>query len=126
MQNKTITWKDIKHFKRIAFQCHDGIGENHIQLKFVAILDKIRDEYGKKMIVDSGYRTPEWNTKVGGVPDSAHIKGLAADIHCRDSLNRFKLTNIALKYLNRIGIGKDFIHMDIDDNLPHPRMWTYY
>ena len=32
------------------------------------------------MTINSGCRCPEYNTKIGGVKDSAHIKGKAADI----------------------------------------------
>lgn len=33
------------------------------------------------LVVTSGYRCPELNKAVGGVPDSAHVQGLAADVH---------------------------------------------
>ncbi len=126
MQKEITGWNDIVHFKKEEFDCHGDSRANYMNLKFVHLLDMIRDEYGKKMIVNSGYRTMAWNLKIGGVPDSAHVKGLAADILCKSSIDRFRLITIALKYIDRIGIGKDFVHMDASKTLPHPRIWTYY
>ena len=43
------------------------------------VLDPLREKVGA-IIVNSGYRSPEYNKKVGGVPTSQHCKGQAADI----------------------------------------------
>lgn len=43
-------------------------------------LDPIRRIYGKPIIVSSGYRSPELNAAVGGVANSQHTKGEAADL----------------------------------------------
>ena len=43
-------------------------------------LDNIREFYGKPIIITSGYRCPELNAKVGGKPNSQHLKGEAADL----------------------------------------------
>ena len=44
------------------------------------LLDPIRRRYGAPIIVTSGYRSPALNTAVGGVANSHHIVGCAADI----------------------------------------------
>jgi len=44
------------------------------------LLDPIRCRYGSPIIVTSGYRCPALNTAVGGVANSHHIVGCAADI----------------------------------------------
>ena len=44
------------------------------------LLDPIRRRYGTPIIVTSGYRCPALNTAVGGVINSHHIVGCAADI----------------------------------------------
>lgn len=43
-------------------------------------LDPIRRIYGRPVIVSSGYRSPALNAAVGGVSDSQHAKGEAADL----------------------------------------------
>lgn len=44
------------------------------------ILDPLREAFGKPIYVTSGYRCPRLNVAVGGVANSNHMKGLAADI----------------------------------------------
>lgn len=45
------------------------------------VLDPLRRLYGKPIIITSGYRCPELNKRVGGVANSWHTQGNAADIH---------------------------------------------
>lgn len=44
------------------------------------ILDPLREAYGKPIIVSSGFRSKELNAAVGGVNNSQHVCGQAADI----------------------------------------------
>lgn len=44
------------------------------------ILDPLREAWGAPIHVNSGYRCRELNKAVGGVPQSQHILGEAADI----------------------------------------------
>ena len=44
------------------------------------LLDPIREAWGKPIIVSSGYRCKELNALVGGVKNSHHLLGCAADI----------------------------------------------
>lgn len=44
------------------------------------LLDPIREFWGKPLVVNSGYRSVELNKAVGGVSNSQHVKGMAADI----------------------------------------------
>lgn len=46
----------------------------------VNVLQKVRDHYGKGVKVNSGFRHPEVNAKVGGSKTSDHCMGQAADI----------------------------------------------
>ena len=48
----------------------------------VNLLQPLRAKYGKRMVINSGYRCPELNKAVGGVPTSQHMKGEAADVAC--------------------------------------------
>lgn len=49
----------------------------------IALLDKIREKYGKPIYVNSGYRCPALNKAVKGVTNSQHQLGEAADIDTR-------------------------------------------
>ena len=44
------------------------------------VLDRARDAWGKPIKVNSGYRCPTLNRAVGGVSNSQHLTGEAADI----------------------------------------------
>ena len=44
------------------------------------VLDPLRREWGKPILVNSGYRCPALNKAVGGVASSQHLRGEAADI----------------------------------------------
>ena len=61
------------------------------------LLDPIRRRYGAPIIVTSGYRCPALNTAVGGVTNSHHIVGCAADIVGREG--RGGSPNLALFHL---------------------------
>jgi hypothetical protein len=47
-------------------------------------LDGIREKVGKPILISSGFRCPVLNKAVGGVTNSQHQKGLAADLICAD------------------------------------------
>ena len=44
------------------------------------LLDPIREAWGEPIVVSSGYRCKQLNTLIGGVKNSHHILGCAADI----------------------------------------------
>lgn len=115
-----------KNFDRSEFSCKCGCGYDDINEDFVEKLQAVRDLVGQAMHVTSGCRCLEYNTKVGGVPHSAHMRGYAADIHVMDGELRFNLLKAAFGLgFKRIGIGKTFIHLDTDPFLPQPRVWPY-
>lgn len=52
--------------------------------KLADYLDNIREKVGKPILISSGFRCPVLNKAVGGVSNSQHQKGLAADLICAD------------------------------------------
>lgn len=50
------------------------------------VLQPLRDYMGEPVIINSGYRSPELNQKLGGVRNSQHLIGEAADINCKGSM----------------------------------------
>lgn len=55
------------------------------------VLDPLRDWYGKPIYVNSGYRCPALNKAVGGVANSQHLTGQAADIDTNNTAENRKL-----------------------------------
>lgn len=114
------------NFNRAEFACHCGCGKANISPALVAILQQIREAAGRPLTIESGVRCFDHNIKVGGKPNSAHTRGLAVDIVCTDSRQRHELVNLALQAgISRIGIGKTFVHIDIDTSLAPRVIWLY-
>lgn len=101
-----------------------GSGEN-MDIKFLELLDYAREEAMIPFKINSGYRTPEHNAKVGGVENSSHIKGCAADISCTSSGKRLLIVKALINVgFNRIGIAGSFIHVDNDPD-KNDAIWLY-
>lgn len=69
------------NFRKEEFKCPccGGYGPG-IASSLVENLQALRNKYGNT-IITSGYRCPNWNKRVGGDPNSAHLKGQAADFY---------------------------------------------
>ena len=117
----------MKYFKLEEFDSPDEPGSGkRMHKEIMHMLDAVRKKLGKPIKINSGYRTVARNKKIGGVNDSSHLKGLAADISCSNSVDRFKLLNLLLEAgFNRIGIAKSFIHIDIDKTKSQNVIWGY-
>lgn len=53
----------------------------NINLLVDNVLDPVRDRVGDPITITSGYRCPQVNRLVGGVDNSQHMSGCAADFH---------------------------------------------
>ena len=69
-----------RDFDRREFACKCGCGFDGISPTLVALVQEIRDEVGKPVYIESGCRCPRHNKAIGGVRNSAHLAGEAADI----------------------------------------------
>lgn len=121
-------WDDIKHFKQAEFDSPDKPGSGAgMDGRFVRLLDKLRAETGIPMRINSGFRTAAKNSGLTeAVKDSAHLRGLAADIGLIDDGHKQKFIAAAVKAgVRRIGIGNTFVHIDIDGKLPQNVVWPY-
>lgn len=55
------------------------------------VLEPAREEYGRAMIISSGYRSEQLNKAVGGAKTSQHMTGCAADIVCSEPRRLFDI-----------------------------------
>ena len=116
--NETPSMPTYKYFKSSEI-----VG---LKSELVKLLDDARHIAGTPFKLNSGYRTKEQNKKAGGVPDSAHLSGLAVDIACTTDSARHKIINALQKVgFNRIGISKSFIHADIAKDKSPNVIWLY-
>ena len=85
----------MKNFRIQEFVCRCGCqmpaeARQNIEALVAEVLDPVRDEYGKPIYVNSGYRCEKHNKAVGGVPRSQHIVGEAADISVKSEKLKVK------------------------------------
>ncbi|MDP9195224.1 MAG: D-Ala-D-Ala carboxypeptidase family metallohydrolase [Pseudomonadota bacterium] len=83
-------------------------------------LQALRDTIGKPLIINSAYRSPSHNAKVGGSPQSKHLLGIAFDISLKGH-DRYRLTHAA-EEVGFMGIGQypSFVHLDTRET---PARW---
>lgn len=104
-----------ENFKTKEFACKDGSKEVLLSLKLLNVLLEIRRHFDSPVIINSGYRTPEYNTKVGGAKNSYHMKGMAADIVVKNH-NSKEVAEYASKVLGEVGgviRYTNFVHVDV-------------
>ncbi len=113
--------------RRKRFRCpHCGL--DWVDIRLVYLVEGIEEEIGERLTVSSGYRCEEYNAskEVGGSKTSSHLRGLAADIDCNLSRLRYRVILAAMKRgIHRIGIGKTYMHMDIDRHKDPQVVWVY-
>ena len=107
---KSIT----KNFKVREFKCKDGSDVIFIADELVNVLQKVRDHFGKSVTINSAYRTPTYNKKVGGATYSQHCYGTAADIVV-SGVSPNTVYAYVDSILSKGGVGKysTFTHVDV-------------
>lgn len=127
------------HFSRSEFACHCGCGFDDVNPNLVALLEEIRRisniyyriKKERRIIINSGCRCKSHNEKVGGVKQSLHLEGKAADIKIVGLkwFGTLRIVNIifmsnspSVSKLGGVGIypSKNFIHIDVG----RERMWA--
>lgn len=113
-------WDGIRYFKREEFRCKCGgrycngfPAEPKEQL--VKLLDAARDHFGRPAHIVSGLRCPTWNSIQGGVANSQHMYGEAADVRIdgvsADELLAFFQSQPGVRYTYKINSTN--VHVDI-------------
>lgn len=107
------------------FACQDGSDKVLIDTDLVAILQKIRDHFGKPITINSAYRSVSHNRKVGGVSNSQHVKGTAADIVVSGvaPVEVAKYAEYIMPNKGGIGVYSGFVHVDVRTSRSR---WTNY
>lgn len=103
------------NFKVSEFACKDGSDAVLVAPRLVMVLQTIRDHFGAAVTINSAYRTPQYNAKVGGVAHSQHCYGTAADIavkgHTPEAVAAYART--IMPDWGGVGIYKSFTHIDV-------------
>lgn len=115
------------YFKEREFDSPDEPGSGILMdTDFLIKLSQARAYAKIPFVITSGYRSKAHNARVGGVPNSAHRTGHAADIRARTSTDRAMIVKSLFDAgFNRIGIGNSFVHVDDDPSKSPMVMWLY-
>jgi uncharacterized protein YcbK (DUF882 family) len=112
-----------EHFSREEFRSKDGAyfpkqAQDNLQV-LAQQLEVLREHFQKPVTINSGYRSPEHNAKIGGSKNSQHLLGKAADVviegvspdEVADAIE-FLVEN---KMMKQGGLGRydSFTHYDI-------------
>ena len=97
------------------FACKDGSDAVLVAPRLVMVLQSLRSHFCAAVTINSGYRTPQYNARVGGVTDSQHCYGTAAD-----SVVRGKTPAQVAAYARQlmpdwggVGVYDSFCHIDV-------------
>lgn len=121
-----VDFPKVANFKQEEFACKCGCGAAGMKPSFILKLQEARVIAGVPFVIRSGFRCRQHNLDVGALKSSSHSRGYAADIEAKSSYNRFRLVRGCIRAgFTRIGIGKDFVHVDSDRNKPGEVIWLY-
>ena len=127
--------KENAYFKEREFACKcgkcEGLPANCPPDELVDILVKIRLHYNAPVTINSGYRCPTHNKKVGGAASSRHTFGDAADFVVKGVKTREVWAWVRREFYEKsdhLGLAikhngdyKGFVHLDTWKK----REWTY-
>ena len=82
------------------------------------VLEPLRQAMGKPVLISSGYRTPCVNYCVGGVKNSQHVRGEAADLHCRTEQQ-------ARAYYNYIRVHLNYDQLLLEHSRKRGSWWVH-
>ena len=103
------------HFKRREYACRCGCGFEAVDVELLMILEALRDEFSRKVVINSGCRCEAWNRHIEGAKKSYHVKGMAADIRVEHTPASIIQDYLEETYPDKYGIGcyRDFSHIDV-------------
>jgi len=86
-------------------------------------LEELRTRAGGPIMINSGYRSPQLNRAIGGVPTSNHLTGCAVDIHVTGMEQLIVYAAILIQYANET--KQDFDELLIEKN-KHGAIWLHF
>ena len=115
-----------RYFKKSEFVCNGVNCFDKMDPLLLEMLNVARCYADIPFIINSSWRSEDWNRKINGAKNSSHLRGKAVDIKCTDSRSRLIIVDALLDAgFTRIGIAKTFIHCDIDESLPQEVIFLY-
>ena len=127
-----------RHFTRNELVCRCGCGQVAMDRGFMALLERVREIYGRPMVLTSAYRCIVHDEAIGRARGRAgaavHTTGRAVDVlvyggHARRLIEIAGMVGMAgIGVAQRGEIGSRFLHLDnleADGRHPRPWLWSY-
>jgi len=106
-----------ENFFLYEFECKDGSHLVQVDENLIRKLQALRFIVKKPIQVCSGYRTPEYNSKIGGAKNSQHMHGKAADIKIKGYTPQ-QVADLAEEVgFKGLGVYQTFTHVDVRPTL---------
>ena len=100
------------NFHEKEFACK-GTGQVKVSPLLIEYLETLRAKLKASITITSGYRSPEYNKKIGGAPKSQHLLGTAADIQVKGYTPEEVAKVAETIGFGGIGIYDTFTHVDV-------------
>ena len=116
-----VNWDSVKYFDREEFRCtcagaHCSGFPVEMNPRVLSILDEVRGHFGAAGIVSSGVRCEKRNATIGGVAQSRHLLGKAADFRIKGKSAAEVLTYVktlpGVRYA--YAIDSAYVHVDVE------------
>jgi uncharacterized protein YcbK (DUF882 family) len=123
----TFSYAPYPNFKPQELACKHT-NQHGVREELVRFLQAMRNEFGRPIVITSGYRHPTHPVEARKAEPGAHSAGLAVDIACRDPRTVHELVRLGFKHgATGIGISQragrpQFVHMDL---MPRRALWSY-
>ena len=120
----------MRYFKDSELVC-SCCGQSGMDNNFMQVIDRMRDQAGFPFPVTSAYRCANHPVEADKAEPGTgpHCQGKAVDIAVSRDRAFIVLELAVVAGIRRIGVSqrgnKRFIHLDMADNLPTPRLWSY-
>ena len=115
---------ELDYFSSSEFRnCIPKCEKEQMDKHFLERLNKARRIAGLPFVLNSAFRSSEYDMQKGRTGNSYHCKGRAVDIKCLDSSKRAIIVSaLIMAGFRGIGVGNTFIHVD---DRPLKCMWLY-
>lgn len=119
------TEKISEHFGVWEFKCKDNSRVIVLNKALVELLEKVRAHFKRPVVINSGYRTVQYNSRLpNSSPKSQHTLGNAADIRVTGvaPVNVYAYLNQLYPNSHGLGIYNTFVHVDVREKKSR---WDY-
>lgn len=124
-ETQNPTEKISEHFGVWEFKCKDNSRVIVLDKALVELLEKVRAHFKRPVVINSGYRTVQYNSRLpNSSPKSQHTLGKAADIRVTGvaPVNVYAYLNQLYPNSHGLGIYNTFVHVDVREKKSR---WDY-